>query len=608
MVPGRPGLMNLQGKMIVEMQDHCWPKIADDPVKCCENSYVFEKCFEEMRQTIGLSFTMERCCEGHLNYTIFYREMQSLKDHAEIVQKFEPNFDPQKSNQVLVFLHDRKVGGRDFKQDLFLNVFRRHRLKSPLLQYLDGDLAPGGTHFLPSWAGETVLNSTQIIAGHYDWHTFGLLKNRKARCLIAVRHPVERFISYVLQRSQNISYWLDADLSDEEFEKRLESVRPENMVYHDADIGLYSNLKMNEGLQVTGRSQGAMEKVFKMDPEHATEQYGWRELGGPHNSLLQILDPDFYDVQTAQRRLEHCLIVRLTEDRMNSHRILNHFLPWLNLELWDKRFNTFSLWHRARVFGVNLAENEVRKSRQIFETLPARHLESIAKWQKEDMILYNQALRQYSDELKIIENIHDINARPENPNLISDRTNTIQMPIFRWLKPNTRRKSLKDAVACAVGSRYRSWYSASVEIFGGPTRFPRKLFDDENWSNHDVFGACSRDKGRKFRPAALLVEKLWCGFDEFYKSNISGGVEYFDEVVDMIQLGRPLGRCLDSSVWPFTRKQLLINIQMFYKIAHSVFTDVSPPIGFIWLSAQQVKERRIDPLDIYPYIFWNRRN
>ena len=120
-------------------------------------------------------------------------------------------------------------------------------------------------------------------------------------------------------------------------------------------------------------------------------------------------------------------------------------------------------------------------------------------------------------------------------------------------------------------------------------------------------GDCTRDVASP-GTAALLAERLWCAFDRWWYSDVEGVLDHFESVLDMIQLGRPLGRCLDQSPWPFTRKQLLLNIKGFYKISHSPFVETTPPKEFNWLDPYTVKKKGYGRGDETPYMFYSQRD
>ena len=351
-LPGRPGLITEDNRMVVSINDRCFTRISETADVCCQNNVSFEYCWEDLRQTFGLSYSWERCCLGHVDHSVFYREMKIADDFDDVVRPFEFNFDPRENNEVLVFLHDRKTGGRNFEANLFVTVHRRHHLVSPIIQdAIEGDGAPGGTHFLPLWAGKSVLSRTQVIAGHYDWNVFGLLRPRQARCVVPIRNPVEKFVSYVLQRAANASYWLDDTISPEDYYLRLMEAVPHRLVYNGNDLGLYANLKRNHGMQLSRQSLYALLDYFKVDVHNSTDAYGFRELGGPHNTLLRMLSPDFGDLPTAMRRLEKCLVVKLTSHREEAQQILDAYLPWMQLDLWSNRAGSFYDGQRSKVFS-----------------------------------------------------------------------------------------------------------------------------------------------------------------------------------------------------------------------------------------------------------------
>eukprot|EP00400_MALV-I_sp_L67-5_P000004 gene4-105_t len=521
--------------------------------------------------------------------------MQILQDHFDVVEEMEIGFDPAAKNEVLVFLHDRKVGGTDFKGDLWVNAWRRHKLKSPLIQSaLDGESAPAGTHFLPQWANSKILGRTELIAGHYDWQVFGLLKNRKARCLISVRDPVERFISFVLHRSHNISHWLDPTQSPEELAQKLNSVTPENMVYSGIENGFLGIMQKEHEMYLTRESLGAVQYLYRINDERATEALHFREILGPQNSLLRMLDPDYYELSIASMHLQQCLIVRFTEDRENSHRILRAFMPWLHTYLWEQGESSVFRGQETRVFkGTRNKEVELLRSKKFLNELPEELKSVIAKWNQHDVKLYHQALNQYENQL------HKIKHLP-----IGKPTN---WPVFRWQLAPSRVYKIKDLAPCAVGNldEWKFLHHAKL-IFGGTMRFPRPSENDV-WvggNSHAVFGDCQSSRDKNFRPAALLTQQLFCVTNAFYKNDMMRAVEYVDEIIEMLGVGRPLARCLDSSAWPFTRRQILLNVKSFHQYAYSPFSDTNLPYGFTWIGMNDVNLNGLNFNTKNPYLFY----
>jgi len=106
---------------------------------------------------------------GHVNHTIFFREMPVMQDHFDVVLPMELGFDPTTDNSVLVFLHDRKVGGHNLKGDLFMNAFRRHPLK---LQKLKKRLEIEMSSILEPWGRLRVKKMPSYMSFLFFWAGF----------------------------------------------------------------------------------------------------------------------------------------------------------------------------------------------------------------------------------------------------------------------------------------------------------------------------------------------------------------------------------------------------------------------------------------------------
>ena len=241
------------------------------------------------------------------------------------------------------------------------------------------------------------------------------------------------------------------------------------------------------------------------------------------------------------------------------------------------------------------------------------HVEIITHWLRQDMLLYEQALRQYEEQMRGIQIKISKNATKRG----KMSTKRVWWPVIRWQLPLAAgRRHLNSLSACSVsadeGSEYHGWFAATQLLFSNSLRFPRYPFDDRNVRSFEtIFGKCNvRRNGRRIRPMYHLVERIWCGFDAFYHSNIELSLQYFDEAMSMIALRSPLSVCLDHSPWPFTRHQILVNMFMYHKIAYSPFLDTSSfaASSFGWLSHTRIANNRLetDPRDMSPYQFYSR--
>ena len=140
-------------------------------------------------------------------------------------------------------------------------------------------------------------------------------------------------------------------------------------------------------------------------------------------------------------------------------------------------------------------------------------------------------------------------------------------------------------------------------MFGTTKTLPRRAMGDDHTisSVGHTYGSCEQDVSR-LRAAPHLTVAVWCYTFEWYRSNITGAVYWADQATSLIRQGGALSRCLDTSPWPFQRKQLLVNFRIITKIAHSSFKQVNLPKTVMWLGHKDTYTIVEDRLDQYVFV------
>ncbi|CAE7254819.1 unnamed protein product [Symbiodinium sp. KB8] len=226
--------------------------------------------------------------------------------------------------------------------------------------------------------------SPEILSANVDWNIFPVLgcraPVRQPRCFILLRNPIDRFISYYLERSDRLLEGGSSILRFlsqvplQEFEAYLDSIRFDRLRFSGEESGLFCNRE-------NGELCLARDGDVFADP--GPESSGFRSHGGPQNRLARMLDPPYGRLEVAKARLSRCVVSLQNEDFENHLLILRAFYPWLKRVKFPESDGT--------------AQNiyNTQESAFIRDNLPAQYREAIARYNSVDMELYQFGVERF---------------------------------------------------------------------------------------------------------------------------------------------------------------------------------------------------------------------
>lgn len=123
--------------------------------------------------------------------------------------------------EPLVFLHHPRTGGTTLEK--YLGNSSRKLGVQHIISAEGWNVV--GTPFFTKFYPPEVRRTAAVVSGHYDWDIIGSdvlsCKQRALRCIVLLRHPVERFISYYARRGLALgNSW--ATLREHQLRKMLE--------------------------------------------------------------------------------------------------------------------------------------------------------------------------------------------------------------------------------------------------------------------------------------------------------------------------------------------------------------------------------------------------
>ena len=148
-----------------------------------------------------------------------------------------------------VFLWDEKTGGTTFNDWLLASAANHGLLNSTHISDFGWPNVIGTPFFLKTY-DTPKLQSLQVLSATVDWNIFSLLgcsAQRRPSCLVLLRNPIDRFLSYYLERSERrleggaVPIRRLMDLSMEEFEAYLESIQVDQLRFNGKETGVFCN-------------------------------------------------------------------------------------------------------------------------------------------------------------------------------------------------------------------------------------------------------------------------------------------------------------------------------------------------------------------------------
>lgn len=245
--------------------------------------------------------------------------------------------DAPSSEQPIVFLHDPRTGGTTFER-----ILARACASLGLPSLITGvGWSIAGTPFFAKFFPPAVRQTAACVGGHYDWDMVSTdalaCGTRACTCIVTLRHPVQRFLSYYAKRSELQLGTSWANLHPTALKHFLQQSSPERLaVTREEGVACSGSI----GICLRGRANS----TGPLRPHAGLRQRWGTKLGlqyaaqhGPLNSLSRMLDPEGKGVDVALRRLNACIPLLLTERFADSAQLAAHYFPFMNLQLEERR-------------------------------------------------------------------------------------------------------------------------------------------------------------------------------------------------------------------------------------------------------------------------------
>jgi len=183
-------------------RDACW-RLGRSP-ECClyDRATVESICWDDF-------WTPARCCNDVV-------ELAGVSEAACVTA--DPLIQPSAYDAPFVFLWDEKAGGSTFNRWLLESVVHEGLMQSTHISDFGWSNIIGSPYFLKLF-DEDDRRNLAVVAGNFDWRVVEgmclplqqdgyapqhIIPRRQVRCFVLLRDPVDRFISYWLERSQRL--------------------------------------------------------------------------------------------------------------------------------------------------------------------------------------------------------------------------------------------------------------------------------------------------------------------------------------------------------------------------------------------------------------------
>jgi len=215
---------------------------------------------------------------------------------------------------------------------------------------------------------------------------------------VEMRHPVDRFVSYYLERSdRHFERDLAGNLSLEEWtvpmwRKYLDMVARDKMYYSGEETGTFCNRENILCLDRLRTRDSAHPLLKRVRPSAAKERVYFRYLAGPQDRLAWILDPEQGDPRLAIWRMRRCVVGLQTEAFDEYREVLGWYFPWIHEVRKPQAADSGSQ-------NKSSAKRQPRAA-QVRQRLPRFAYDMIAEFNWRDMRIYRAAKRQFRKQLR----------------------------------------------------------------------------------------------------------------------------------------------------------------------------------------------------------------
>lgn len=192
-----------------------------------------------------------RCCMKEIDL-LEVPDSECMGRHVEDLE--EMVLEKPSKERPFVFLWDEKTGGTTFNDWLLASASELGKLNSTHISDFGWPNVIGTPFFLKTYE-TSKLESLEILSATVDWNIFSALgckAKRQPSCFVLLRNPIDRFLSYYLERSDrtleggNLPIRMLSTLPLETFEKYLQAITVEHLRLDGRESGVFCNMENAE--------------------------------------------------------------------------------------------------------------------------------------------------------------------------------------------------------------------------------------------------------------------------------------------------------------------------------------------------------------------------